>query len=80
MIRSSLAKLLPDLSVYDYSTTCGNGSTKPNISPVAFLVDRCENMYISGWGGWIKPKEDDPTTMPAWLEFQSPLTPLKAHY
>ena len=23
----------------------------PNISPVAFLVDRCENVYVSGWGG-----------------------------
>jgi hypothetical protein len=23
----------------------------PNISPIAFLVDRCENVYISGWGG-----------------------------
>ncbi len=25
----------------------------PNISPVAFLVDRCENVYVSGWGGWL---------------------------
>ena len=23
----------------------------PNISPTAFLVDRCENVYVSGWGG-----------------------------
>jgi hypothetical protein len=23
----------------------------PNISPIAFLVDRCENVYMSGWGG-----------------------------
>ena len=23
----------------------------PNISPGAFLVDRCENVYVSGWGG-----------------------------
>ncbi|HVZ96013.1 MAG TPA: PKD domain-containing protein, partial [Chitinophagaceae bacterium] len=26
-------------------------STLPNISPTAFLVDRCENVYVSGWGG-----------------------------
>ena len=25
----------------------------PNISPIAFLVDRCENVYISGWGGCL---------------------------
>jgi hypothetical protein len=25
----------------------------PNISPVAFLIDRCQNIYVSGWGGWI---------------------------
>jgi len=24
-----------------------------NISPIAFLVDRCENVYISGWGGHL---------------------------
>ena len=26
-------------------------SALPNISPTAFLVDRCENVYVSGWGG-----------------------------
>lgn len=46
-----VAKLEPDLSAYVYSTVFGNGSSQPNISPVAFLVDRCENVYISGWGG-----------------------------
>ena len=46
-----VAKLQPDLSAYVYSTTFGTGIAKPNISPVAFLVDRCENVYISGWGG-----------------------------
>lgn len=35
-----------------YSTVFGSGnSTQTNISPVAFLVDTCENVYISGWGG-----------------------------
>ena len=41
----------PDLSAYIYSTVFGNGAPQPSISPVAFLVDRCENVYISGWGG-----------------------------
>ena len=41
-----------------YSTVFGSGSPKPNMSPVAFLVDRCENVYISGWGGWIDDRND----------------------
>ncbi len=48
-----IAKLRTDLSGFIYSTVFGSGSRRPNISPVAFLVDRCENVYISGWGGWI---------------------------
>jgi gliding motility-associated-like protein len=34
------------------STVYGSGDpVHTNISPVAFLVDTCENIYISGWGG-----------------------------
>ncbi|MBO9572132.1 MAG: PKD domain-containing protein, partial [Chitinophagaceae bacterium] len=55
-----IAKLDPNLSSYVYTTTFGTGSKKPNISPVAFLVDRCENVYISGWGGWLQPTTKDP--------------------
>ncbi|MEO8568759.1 MAG: SBBP repeat-containing protein, partial [Ginsengibacter sp.] len=46
-----ICKLQPDLSSYVYSTVFGSGSAIPNISPTAFLVDRCENVYVSGWGG-----------------------------
>lgn len=36
------------------STVFGSGtSTQTNISPVAFLVDTCLNIYISGWGGGL---------------------------
>jgi gliding motility-associated-like protein len=49
--KQFIAKLQPDLSAYVYSTMFGSGSSTPNISPVAFLVDRCENVYVSGWGG-----------------------------
>lgn len=49
--KQFIAKLKPDLSAYVYSTVFGTKSTVPNISPVAFLVDRCENVYVSGWGG-----------------------------
>jgi gliding motility-associated-like protein len=51
--KQFVAKLQPDLSAYVYSTTFGSAAPNPNISPVAFLVDRCENVYVSGWGGWL---------------------------
>ncbi len=57
--KQFIAKLKPDLSGFVYSTVFGNGSAKPNISPVAFLVDRCENVYISGWGGWLVPNPNN---------------------
>jgi gliding motility-associated-like protein len=62
--RQFVSKLKPDLSGYVYSTTFGTASNAthglPNISPVAFLVDRCQNVYVSGWGGWIIGGENDP--------------------
>jgi gliding motility-associated-like protein len=48
-----ISKLQPDLSAYVYSTTFGRSSGIPNISITAFLVDNCENVYVSGWGGAI---------------------------
>lgn len=54
--RQFLIKLNNDLSGSIYSTVFGSGAaTVPNISPVAFLVDTCQNVYISGWGGAINP-------------------------
>jgi len=45
-------KLDKNLSNNLLSTVFGSGtSTQTNISPVAFLVDTCENVYVSGWGG-----------------------------
>jgi gliding motility-associated-like protein len=54
--KQFISKLQTDLSAYVYSTVFGsvNGFV-PNISPTAFLVDRCENVYVSGWGG--RPNE-----------------------
>lgn len=47
-----ISKISPDLAKYDYSTVFGTpNSAMPQISPTAFLVDRCENVYVSGWGG-----------------------------
>jgi gliding motility-associated-like protein len=49
--KQFISKLKPDLSDFVYSTTFGSSSSLPNISPTAFLVDRCENVYVAGWGG-----------------------------
>jgi len=48
-----IAKLKPDLSAFVYSTRFGKPSGEPNISITAFLVDNCENVYVSGWGGVV---------------------------
>lgn len=41
------------LSNINLSTVFGSNTTQPDISPSAFLVDICGNIYISGWGGNI---------------------------
>ena len=46
-------KLNPSLTTNLNSTVFGNGGSSVNISPAAFLVDICGNMYISGWGANI---------------------------
>ena len=53
--KQFISKLRADLSAYVYSTVYGAANSIPNISPVAFLVDRCENVYVSGWGGKLNP-------------------------
>jgi len=46
-------KLTPMLDATVYSTVFGNGSSSVNISPTALLVDVCEHVYVSGWGGLV---------------------------
>lgn len=45
-----IQKLSGDLSQRSWATVIGNGNV-PNMSPTAFLVDDCLNIYLSGWGG-----------------------------
>jgi gliding motility-associated-like protein len=50
--KQFITKFKPDLSGIVYSANFGPGGRPyPSISPTAFLVDRCENVYVSGWGG-----------------------------
>jgi gliding motility-associated-like protein len=55
-------KLDPTISTTVYSMMFGSGSPSPNISPSAFLVDTCENVYTSGWGGQCLPIGNQGTT------------------
>ena len=67
-----IGKLTPDLSDIVFSTKIGNknnngiGDGEIDITPTAFMVDRCQNLYISGWGGNIKswPLEYTLSNMP----------------
>jgi len=45
----------PQLNQLELLTTFGNltNVNKPDLSPSAFLVDRCDNVYFSGWGADI---------------------------
>ena len=51
--KQFISKLDANLTTWQYSTVFGPNRAEPCISPTAFLVDRCENVYVSGWGGGI---------------------------
>jgi len=68
-------KLDSNLSTNIYSTVYGSGtSAVTNITPVAFLVDTCQNVYISGWGGAVAGNGGNTNGMPATFG-ASPPTP-----
>lgn len=48
-----IASLDPTLSTIQLSTVFGTGSGAPDLSPSAFLVDKCGYVYFSGWGGFL---------------------------
>ncbi|HMJ67804.1 MAG TPA: gliding motility-associated C-terminal domain-containing protein [Cyclobacteriaceae bacterium] len=46
-----LHRFKPDLKSSVFSTTFGKSNQGPDISPTAFLVNACDNIYMAGWGG-----------------------------
>ena len=61
--RQFITKLSKGISGVEYSTNFGKtvpSPPEPDISPIAFLVDRCENVYVSGWGGGINQLDGYP--------------------
>ncbi|MGZ3942583.1 MAG: DUF7948 domain-containing protein, partial [Bacteroidia bacterium] len=49
-----ISKLNNKLTSLIYETVIGNGAPAINISPTAFLIDNCQNVYLAGWGGNFK--------------------------
>jgi len=48
-----ISRLDPNLTTLQLSTVFGRGTGNPDLSPSAFLVDRCGYVYFSGWGGFL---------------------------
>ncbi len=46
-----LSKFNSNVSTITWSTRFGDEAGKPDISPTAFLVDVCNQVFLSGWGG-----------------------------
>ncbi|HRG53981.1 MAG TPA: PKD domain-containing protein, partial [Bacteroidia bacterium] len=60
-----ITKLNNSLTKIGFSTVVGNGQVFPNISPTAFLVDLCGNIYVAGWAaGFKKGKGTNGTDIP----------------
>ena len=45
-----------NLSKTVFSTVFGSNRARPDISPTAFLVNECGNIYLSGWGGAVNAR------------------------
>lgn len=48
-----LRKYTNDLSTILWTTMFGASSGRPEISPTAFLISDCYDIFVSGWGGLI---------------------------
>jgi hypothetical protein len=52
-----IQKFNSSLNTLIFSTVIGSGRGIPDISPTAFLVNECNNLYLSGWGGGTNSPE-----------------------
>lgn len=80
-----VSKVSPELDSLIYSTVFGNGNGI-SISPIAFLVDLCNKMYLSGWGGAVNNLSSldnnagYTTGMPVTFDAYQPTTDGSDHY
>ncbi|WP_157887124.1 DUF7948 domain-containing protein [Hymenobacter sp. PAMC 26628] len=49
--RQFIHKLSADLAQTQLATVFGSGRASVDIAPTAFLVDRCDRVFVCGWGG-----------------------------
>ena len=59
------------LSTINLSTVFGSNLNTMDISPSAFAVDKCDNIYLSGWGGPLLPPYSAMAGMPLQSATQS---------
>lgn len=57
-----LMKFNPNLSTQYWVTTVGASTGNIELSPTAFLVSNCKDIYISGWGGVVNQQNSQATT------------------
>jgi len=48
-----ISKLSNDLTRVIWSTSFGNASSGPNLSPAALMVDQCGEIHVTGWGSYL---------------------------
>ncbi len=63
-----------NISILNMSTVFGNKTAGVDISPSAFAVDKCNNIYLSGWGGGLVTNTAPLTNMPLANPTQSTTT------
>lgn len=66
-----IARFNAALSQLNKATVFGNYTTQVDIAPSAFAVDRCSNIYLSGWGGNIITNGPPLQNMPLMAATQS---------
>ena len=59
-----IQKMDANLGVRQLATVFGSGRNTLDISPTAFLVDRCDRVYVCGWGGLDNQLGDGLSTFP----------------
>lgn len=57
-----MARLTLDFDSIYWQTTFGSRDNRPDISPSAFLVDKCNHIYLSGWGSNVDPSNHPGST------------------
>lgn len=64
-----ILKLDNQLKSVSSCITFGSGRPLPDISPSAFLVDKCGRVFISGWGGRVNnaPRGHNGNTKAMWI-------------